>query len=114
MEFAVVYSKNEWRKSIERRIDSLGGTISTKIHSNLTAVISNRKDLQKDSFLLRKAKELNVHVVSEEFLVDVAKANEPMQDIIIKRSLSKWGTNVSSSNANISCVQNHFEFINPF
>lgn len=98
LEFAIVDNERDNRKNIEKTINSMGGTVTTTIHCNLAAVISNHKNIQKNSFLLKKAREYNVHVVSEQFLLDVVHTNDPIQSIIIKRSLGEWGSNVSSSN----------------
>lgn len=102
LEFAVIASKRSQRKNIGQRIKCLGGKVSTKVRGNLTAVISNCKNVQKDSVLLREAKKYNVHVVSEQFLLDVIKTDNAIQDVIIKRSLCKWGSDVSSSDVNFS------------
>lgn len=75
----------------------MGGTVSNKIHYNLAAIISNSKNIQKDGFLLKKAKECNLHVVSQEFLLDVDQRNDPIQSII-KRSAYGFGRDVCSSN----------------
>lgn len=96
--FAIVDSKREHRKSIENMIKNMGGTVTTKIHYNLAAVISNPTDIRKDSILLKYAKKCNVHVISEEFLLDVVHGNDPIQSIR-KRSLCKWGGDVSGLNA---------------
>lgn len=94
LKFAVINSKKENRKKIKQTVNNLGGIVHTRIHRNLAAVISNRKDIQKDSVLLEKAKECNVLVVSEEFLLDAAHSND-LSQCILKRSLCEWGKDVS-------------------
>lgn len=79
-------------------INKMGGIVTNKIHCNLAAVISNDKNIQQNSSPLKKAKECNVRVVSEEFLMDAAQTNDPIESIIIKRSLFDWGSDVSWSN----------------
>lgn len=96
LEFAIIDSKREHRTNIEKKINRLGGVVNTVIHCNLTAIISNRQDMQKNKNRLRYAKKYNVHVVSEEFLLDVVRTNDPIPSILIKRSLCEWGGDVSS------------------
>lgn len=101
LEFAVIDGIRENRKKIEKTINDMGGSVTTRIHCNLAAVISNHQNIQKDSFPLKRAKECNVHVVSEEFLLDAAQTSDPIQSLIIQRSLCDWESDVSEPNPNI-------------
>lgn len=77
-DFAIIdYERRNWKR-IGKAINNLGGIVTTKIHCNLAVVISNQmekiKNMQKNNPLLRKAEECNVHVVYNEFLLDVGQA----------------------------------------
>lgn len=83
------------KQKIESEINKLGGTLVTKIHEKLAAVISNEGEIQKMGLKMATAKALDIQVVSEDFLTEVEKM-DPCRYIIC-RSISEWGGNVSQN-----------------
>lgn len=107
MEFALIGKLKSSKQKIESTINNLGGTLVTKIHEKLAAVISNEDEIQKMGPKMAAAKACDIQVVSEDFLTEAEKM-DPCRYIIC-RSLSEWGGNVSHS----QLILNYFDdFLN--
>lgn len=73
----------------------MGGKVVTKINNTIMAVISTPDEVDKMYFRMQEAESEQIHVVSQDFL-DEAKDNVgKIPDLIIKKSICNWGSDVS-------------------
>lgn len=75
--------------TIQKEVERLGGTFSTKIDDSVGIVISSQDEIQKMSKKLQDAQKLNIHIVSEEFLKDIQTDRPSI--IMEKLKISSWG-----------------------
>ncbi|XP_055294949.1 poly [ADP-ribose] polymerase-like [Sitodiplosis mosellana] len=90
MTFVIVGKLSKTKEAIEEVILKLGGKIVEKVDKKLTAVLSNRDEVQKMGTLMKQAKRYNIQVVSEEFLTAIDTTEDPFL-YIISESLCDWG-----------------------
>lgn len=95
MEFVLGSSiKKEERKALKERIAKLGGKVVSKVSSHLAAVITTQEDVEKMGVIVTEAQEKDIQVVEPDFLDEVEKT--PAADVITKKSISDWGSDVKS------------------
>ncbi|CAF3889087.1 unnamed protein product, partial [Rotaria sp. Silwood1] len=75
--------------TIQKEVERLGGTYSSKIDENVGIVISSKDEIQKKSKKLQDAEKLNIHIVSEEFINEIK--NDRPSIIMEKCKISTWG-----------------------
>ena len=95
MDFCIVGETNMPREDIENKIEAMGGKITTKVHAELAAVISNAEEMKNFSEMIKEAFMHRIQVVPDSFLNDVMN-NDPIE-VIVKNDLSEWGKDVSFS-----------------
>lgn len=94
MEFFLIGTLERMNHEIQQSIQQMGGTVSKTIHKNLAAIISNDVEVQRMGDFMKKAKKMKIHVVSEQFLVEILKM-EPIF-FINNHAICDWGHDVSS------------------
>lgn len=98
MEFVIVGHPPRSKDEIKKQVASMGGKVITKISKSVMAVISTEEEVEKMGARMRDVENCEIHVVPVEFL-DEAKDNAgKIPDLIIKKSLCSWGTDVSAKN----------------
>ncbi|CAF0764637.1 unnamed protein product [Rotaria sordida] len=75
--------------TIQKEVERLGGTYSSKIDENVGIVISSKDEIEKKSKKLQDAEKLKIHIVSEEFLNEIN--NDRPSIIMEKCKISTWG-----------------------
>ncbi|CAF1511392.1 unnamed protein product [Adineta ricciae] len=75
--------------TLQKEIERLGGTFSSKIDETVGIVISSQDELQKKSKKLQDAETMNIHVVSEDFLKEIL--NDRPSIVMEKCKISTWG-----------------------
>lgn len=105
MEFFIIGATNMPRNEIEYKIKAMGGQMASRIHSYLTAVISNAEEVENSTGLMRDTFIHRVQVVPDSFLDEVMD-NDPIE-VIVQRNLNKkWSKHVR--------FQHFFPFVNLF
>ncbi|CAM4807466.1 unnamed protein product [Rotaria magnacalcarata] len=75
--------------TIQKEVERLGGTFSSKIDQTVGIVISSKDEIQKMGKKLQEAQMLNIHIVSEEFLNEIKKDRPSV--VMEKCKISTWG-----------------------
>ncbi|CAF0974380.1 unnamed protein product [Adineta steineri] len=75
--------------NIQKEVERLGGTFSSKIDDTVGIVISSQDEIKKMSKKLQDAQTSNIHIVSEEFLKEIV--NDRPSIIMEKCKISTWG-----------------------
>ncbi|XP_076248590.1 poly-(ADP-ribose) polymerase [Calliopsis andreniformis] len=95
MQFAIIGHLKKNKDTLKKEILLLGGEVTIKIHDHLTAVISTQQEIDKMSKKIEEAKNLNIQVITEDF-IDEAKEYETSAIQLIKRkTISSWGGNLA-------------------
>lgn len=106
MEFVVIGEPSKSIKEIRNLIENMGGTLGTKVHEKLAAVISNQDEVKqaesnhvevtKSKLEMLTAKYHGIQVVTEDFLDNVK--NGGALSYISTKSICEWGTDVNTDN----------------
>lgn len=92
MEFYIIGTTEKSTEEIEDKIQLMGGTLATKIHAKLAAIISNANEVQRMGDEMVIAQSFGIQVITEDYL-EKLKDNDPI-NLMIDMNLSSWGTSV--------------------
>lgn len=95
MQFVIIGRTGKDKDVLKKNIMLLGGDITTKIHENLAAVISTQHEIEKMSKKMEEAKNLNIQVITEDFVEEAKEYTKSAVSLIKKKTISSWGGNLS-------------------
>lgn len=111
MEFLILGKAPKDKDEIKKRIISLGGKVVTKISNTVMAVISTPSAVEKMGSRMLDVESEKVHVVSEDFLDEVEANRDNIPDLVIKKSICNWGSDVSYSFSHNKDIYNFFSSV---
>ncbi len=89
------------RTQMKPRIEKLGAMLVTNVDRTTLCVISTKAEVDKESPKIKTAKDLSVHVVSEDFLDAVENGSNPIQAITLNL-IANWGGDVEKRFLNLN------------
>jgi len=89
------------RSKLKARIEKLGATLVTNIDRTTLCVITTKAEVDKESPKIKEAKDLNILVVSEDFLDAVENGSNPIQAIDFNR-IAEWGGDIEKRFLNLN------------
>lgn len=92
MEFYIIGPTEKSTEEIEDKIQLMGGTLATKIHAKLAAIISNANEVQRMGNEMVIAQSFGIQVITEDYF-EKLKDNDPI-NLMIDMNLSSWETSV--------------------
>ncbi|XP_053972152.1 poly [ADP-ribose] polymerase [Hylaeus volcanicus] len=95
MEFAIIGRTKKDKETLKRNILLLGGDVNARIHENLAAVISTQNEIDKMSKKMEQAKDLNIQVITEDFIDEAKDYTTSAVPLIAKKTISSWGGDLS-------------------
>ncbi|XP_015184102.1 PREDICTED: poly [ADP-ribose] polymerase [Polistes dominula] len=101
MQFVILGSTEKSKDTLKKEIALLGGSVTTKIHEHLAAVISNPKEVKKMNKKMEEAKVLDIQVVSEDLVEEAKDYTELAIALIKKKTISDWGGDVKNRLATV-------------
>ncbi|KAI4498125.1 hypothetical protein M0802_006611 [Mischocyttarus mexicanus] len=101
MQFVIIGTTEKSKDLLKKEIALLGGSVVTKIHEKLAAVISNPKEIKKMNKRMEDVKSLDIQVVSEDFIEEAKSYTELAIALIKKKNISDWGGDVKTRLASI-------------
>ncbi|XP_047370272.1 poly [ADP-ribose] polymerase [Vespa velutina] len=101
MQFVILGQTSKNKETLKKEIVLLGGSVVTKIHENLAAIISNLKEIEKMNKRMEDVKSLDIQVVSEDFIEEAKDYTEPPFALIKKKTISDWGGDVKTRLADV-------------
>ncbi|XP_011692295.1 PREDICTED: poly [ADP-ribose] polymerase-like [Wasmannia auropunctata] len=96
MQFVIIGRTNKDKKELKKDILLLGGTVITKIHQNLTAVISNETEVKKMNKRMKDVQAHNVQVVTEDFIEEAKKHRDAPVMLLREKTISSWGSDINA------------------
>ncbi|XP_043465217.1 poly [ADP-ribose] polymerase [Leptopilina heterotoma] len=79
------------KESLKTDILRLGGKVVTKLDDTVTAVISTENEVEKMSARIEEAKELDIHVISEDFVEEAKPLTDSAVELLQQKSICTWG-----------------------
>lgn len=101
MQFVILGQTNKSKDTLKKEIVLLGGSVVTKLHENLAAVISSSKEIEKMNKRMEEVKSLDVQVISEDFVEEAKDYTETPYALINKKTISDWGGDVKARLADV-------------
>lgn len=83
------------REEITNKIVVFGGKVVADVNRDVMAVIASKEDVEQLTTEVSSANIKDIHVVSEDFLSDVPKYVGKIPELVTKKSICPWGSNVS-------------------
>ncbi|EFN84955.1 poly [ADP-ribose] polymerase [Harpegnathos saltator] len=101
MQFVILGRIEKDREELKKDILLLGGTVGTKIHKDLAAVISNPKEVEKMSKRMEDVKALDIHVITENFVEEAKEYTDAPIMLLKKKTISSWGGDINARISNV-------------
>ncbi|CAK9797855.1 Poly [ADP-ribose] polymerase [Anthophora quadrimaculata] len=95
MQFVILGNVQKDKDTLKKEIMLLGGDVTTKIQEHVTAVISTQHEIDKMSKKMEEAKNLNIQVITEDFVEEAKNYTKPAISLIKKKTISSWGGNLA-------------------
>ncbi|KAF3422106.1 hypothetical protein E2986_01385 [Frieseomelitta varia] len=95
MQFVIIGHTGKDKNTLKKEILHLGGEVITKLHENVAAIISTQREIDKMSKKMEEAKNLNIQVITEDFIEEAKEYTKPAISLIKKKTISSWGGNLS-------------------
>lgn len=106
MQFVILGRTKKDKEELKREILLLGGTVGTKIHKDLTAVISIPKEIEKMSKRMEDIQSLDIHVITEDFVEEAKEYTEAPIILLKKKTISSWGGDINTRISNVVMKSN--------
>jgi len=101
MQFVILGRTEKDKEELKKEIALLGGTVTTKIHDDLAAVISNKDEVEKMNKRMQDVKSCDIQVITEDFLEEAKEYTDAPIVLLKKKTISSWGGDI---NARLSSV----------
>lgn len=92
-EIVIIGHSHKSKDNLTQEIIKHGGSVKTKIHSGVFAVISNKEEIEKMNKRMQEVKECKIHVVTENFLEKLHEANDVIA-LMNESAISDWHIDV--------------------
>ncbi|XP_076289314.1 poly [ADP-ribose] polymerase-like [Lasioglossum baleicum] len=96
MQFFIIGHTEKDKNDLKKEIIHLGGEVPSKLHENIAAVISTQKVMDQMNATMREAKNLNIQVITEDFIEEAKEYAESAISLLKKKTISTWGGDISS------------------
>ncbi|XP_014489527.1 PREDICTED: poly [ADP-ribose] polymerase [Dinoponera quadriceps] len=106
MQFVIVGRTEKDKEELKREILLLGGTVGTKIHNELAAVISIPKEVEKMNKRMQEVKSFDIQVITEDFVEEAKEYTEAPIMLLKKKTISSWGSDINARIANVVAKSN--------
>ncbi|XP_011692296.1 PREDICTED: poly [ADP-ribose] polymerase 1-like [Wasmannia auropunctata] len=90
MKFFIFNNTWRYKEKLMEEILLLGGIIATEIRQDLTAVISNRIEVEKMSETMKNIRARNIRVVAEDFVEKAKKYKDALTMLLKEKTISSW------------------------
>lgn len=106
MQFVILGRTEKDKEVLKKEILLLGGTVGTKIHQDLTAVISIPKEVEKMSKRMEEVKSFDIQVITEDFVEEAKEYTEAPVMLLKKKTISSWGGDINARISNVAAKSN--------
>lgn len=101
MQFVIVGRTEKDKEELKKEILLLGGTVTTKIHQDLAAVISNQNEVDKMNKRMEEVKSQDIQVITEDFIEEAKEYTDAPIMLLKKKTISSWGGDINARLANV-------------
>lgn len=106
MQFVILGRTQKDKEELKKEILSLGGTVTTKIHEDLAAVISNQNELEKMNKRMEDVQSCDIQVITEDFIEEAKEYTDAPIMLLKKKTISSWGGDINARLSNVIAKSN--------
>ena len=112
LDFVITGKTTKSKDELMKEIILLGGNVKSKVAEDTAAVIATPADVEKMVKRIQEAQELDIHVVSEDFVEEAKGFTDAPIMLIKKKSIAPWGSDPQvRCNKSIATVRNSLDTI---
>jgi len=100
MQFVILGRTQKDKEELKKEILLLGGTVTTKIHQDLAAVISNQNEVEKMNKRMEDVKSHDIQVITEDFIEEAKEYTDAPIMLLKKKTISSWGGDINARLSN--------------
>lgn len=101
MQFLILGKTEKNKEELKKEILLLGGVVTTKIHQDLAAVISNQNEVDKMNKRMEEVKSHDIQVVTEDFIQEAKEYTDAPIMLLKNKTISSWGGDINARLSNI-------------
>lgn len=101
MQFVIIGQTKKDKEALTKDIVLLGGSVTTKLHDKLAAVISNPKEIEKMNKRMEEVQSLDIQVITEDFVEEAKDYTDPPFMLIKNKTISEWGGDINARLADV-------------
>ncbi|XP_011692306.1 PREDICTED: poly [ADP-ribose] polymerase-like [Wasmannia auropunctata] len=101
MQFVILGKTQKDKEELKKEISLLGGTVTTKIHQDLAAVISNQAEVDKMNKRMEDVQAHDIQVITEDFVEEAKEYTDAPVMLLKKKTISSWGGDVNARLSNV-------------
>ncbi|XP_011882597.1 PREDICTED: poly [ADP-ribose] polymerase isoform X2 [Vollenhovia emeryi] len=101
MQFVILGRTQRDKEELKKDIQLLGGTVTTKIHQDLAAVISNENEVEKMNKRMEDVKLQDIQVITEDFIEEAKEYTDAPIMLLKKKTISSWGGDINARLSNV-------------
>lgn len=101
MQFVILGKTQKDKEELKKEISLLGGTVTTKIHQDLAAVISNQAEVDKMNKRMEDVQAHDIQVITEDFVEEAKEYTDAPIMLLKKKTISSWGGDVNARLSNV-------------
>ncbi|KAL6267071.1 hypothetical protein P5V15_000147 [Pogonomyrmex californicus] len=101
MQFVILGRTQKDKEELKKEILLLGGTVTTRIHQDLTAVISNQNEVEKMNKRMEDVKSNDIQVITEDFIEEAKEYTDAPIMLLKKKTISSWGGDINARLSNV-------------
>lgn len=106
MQFVILGRTQKDKEELKKEILLLGGTVTTKIHEELAAVISNQNELEKMNKRMEDVQACDIQVITEDFIEEAKEYTDAPIMLLKKKTISSWGGDINARLSNVIAKSN--------
>jgi len=106
MQFVILGRTQKDKEELKKEILLLGGTVTTKIHEDLAAVISNQNELEKMNKRMEDVQACDIQVITEDFIEEAKEYTDAPIMLLKKKTISSWGGDINARLSNVVAKSN--------
>ncbi|GAB1867984.1 Poly [ADP-ribose] polymerase [Camponotus japonicus] len=106
MQFVILGRTQKDKEELKKEILLLGGTVTTKIHEDLAAIISNQNELEKMNKRMEDVQACDIQVITEDFIEEAKEYTDAPIMLLKKKTISSWGGDINARLSNVVAKSN--------
>ncbi|EZA56984.1 Poly [ADP-ribose] polymerase [Ooceraea biroi] len=106
MQFVILGRTEKDKEELKKEILLLGGVVTTKLHGDLAAVISNKNEVDRMNRRMQDVQSYDIQVITEDFVEEAKEYTDAPIMLLKKKTISEWGGDINARLSNVIAKSN--------